>query len=59
MNTYVNYELAKLLIQERLVEADEARLSRIVRKTEQNRTLAPRRSILDLFRRQSLATCAC
>jgi hypothetical protein len=59
MSTYFSNELAKILIEERLGEAAEARIARSVCDCEQNRTAAPRRSILDLFRRQSPVACAC
>ena len=56
MSTYYSSELARLLVNERLAEAGRAR---IARETEQNRAAAPRRSILDLFRRQVPADCVC
>ena len=56
MSMYYSPELARLLLKERL---DEAGRARILREAEQNMPRAPRRSILDLFRRRVPADCAC
>lgn len=56
MSMYYSAELARLLVNERLAEAGRAR---IARENEQNRSAAPRRSLLNLFRRQAPADCAC
>ena len=53
---FYSSELARLLVNERL---QEARRARILHEGEQNTPKAPRRSVLDLFRRQVPAGCAC
>jgi len=56
MSLYYSPELVRLLVEERLQEASR---TRIRREGEQNRYKAPRRSVLDLFRRQVPADCVC
>ena len=56
MSIYYSPELVRLLVNERLQEAGRTRM---LREGEQNMPKAPRRSVLDLFRRQVRAGCAC
>jgi hypothetical protein len=56
MSIYYSPALVRLLVDERLREAGRAR---ILHEDEQNTHKAPRRSVLDLFRRQVPADCAC
>ena len=56
MSLYYSQQLVRLLVDERLHEAERAGIRR---KGEQNTYKAPRRSVLDLFRRQVPADCVC
>jgi hypothetical protein len=56
MSLYYSQQLVRLLVQERLQEACRARN---LREVDQNMYRAPRRSVLDLFRRQAPADCVC
>ncbi|MGD0122321.1 MAG: hypothetical protein ABSC46_07165 [Candidatus Limnocylindrales bacterium] len=56
MSLYYSQQLVRLLVHERLQEASRAR---ILREGGQNMYKAPRRSVLDLFRRQVPADCVC
>ncbi len=56
MSTYVSLELARLLMNERLREADQARMAR---DTREHRGPVKKRSILHLFRRETPAACPC
>lgn len=49
MSLYYSQQLVRLIVEERIQEAGRARMAREV---EQNTDKAPRRSVLDLFRRQ-------
>jgi hypothetical protein len=56
MSLYYSQTLVRLLTDERLREAAEARMAR---KGEQRCEAEPRRSILNQFRRPAPATCSC
>jgi hypothetical protein len=56
MSLYYSQHLVRLLVEERLQEAGRARN---LREVEQNTCREPRRSVLDLFRRQVPADCVC
>jgi hypothetical protein len=56
MSIYYNPTLVKLLMEERIREAREANR---IHCCEEIAAVEPRRSLLDLFRRQSPAPCSC